>query len=107
MSENLDKTLCLAQLCLILLLLAATPALAATGGASMPWDQGFNTLADNLTGPVAKAAALIAMAITGYKWAFRTHEEGGGSLSKLLFAASCLFFGAQILTTFGLNGAVV
>ncbi|HEX4965044.1 MAG TPA: TrbC/VirB2 family protein [Thermoanaerobaculia bacterium] len=97
----------LAPLCLVLLWLAASPLFAATGGASMPWDQGFSTLADNLTGPVAKAAALIAMAITGYKWAFRTHEEGGSSLSKLLFAASCLFFGAQILSTFGLTGAVV
>jgi len=95
------------QLWLITFLLAAAEARAATGGASMPWDQGFSTLADNLTGPVAKAAALIAMAITGYKWAFRTHEEGGGSLSKLLFAASCLFFGAQMLSTFGLDGAVV
>jgi type IV secretory pathway VirB2 component (pilin) len=95
------------QLWLITLLLAATEARAATGGASMPWDQGFTTLADNLTGPVAKAAALIAMAITGYKWAFRSHEEGGGNLSKLLFAASCLFFGGQMLSNFGLDGAVL
>jgi hypothetical protein len=56
---------------------------------------------------VAKAAALIAIAITGYKWAFRSHEEGGGNLSKLLFAASCLFFGGQMLSTFGLDGAVL
>ena len=95
------------QLWLITLLLAAAEAQGATGGASMPWDQGFTTLADNLTGPVAKAAALIAMAITGYKWAFRSHEEGGGNLSKLLFAASCLFFGGQMLSTFGLDGAVL
>jgi type IV secretion system protein VirB2 len=95
------------QLWLITFLLAATEAQAATGGASMPWDQGFSTLADNLTGPVAKAAALIAMAITGYKWAFRSHEEGGGNLSKLLFAASCLFFGGQMLSTFGLDGAIL
>lgn len=60
-----------------------------------------------MTGPVAKAATLIALAITGYKWAFRTHEEGGGNLSKVLFAGSCLFFGAQMLASFGLNGAVV
>jgi type IV secretion system protein VirB2 len=95
------------QLWLITFLLAAAEAQAATGGTSMPWDQGFTTLADNLTGPVAKAAALIAMAITGYKWAFRSHEEGGGNLSKLLFAASCLFFGGQMLSTFGLDGAVL
>ncbi len=95
------------QLWLITFLLTAAAAQAATGGASMPWDQGFSTLADNLTGPVAKAAALIAMAITGFKWAFRSHEEGGGNLSKLLFAASCLFFGAQMLSTFGLDGAVL
>jgi type IV secretory pathway VirB2 component (pilin) len=95
------------KLWLVTLLLAAAQAQAATGGASMPWDQGFTTLADNLTGPVAKAAALIAMAITGYKWAFRTHEEGGGNLTKLFFAGSCLFFGGQMLSTFGLDGAVV
>ncbi len=39
-------------LTIAILLLAPGSALATTGGASMPWDQGLNNLIDNLAAPL-------------------------------------------------------
>ena len=44
--------------------------------AALPWDDALGKLKDSLTGPVAKAIGVIAMAITGAMLAF------GGELSE-------------------------
>ena len=48
---------------LLLTLLAAPAAHATTGGSSMPWDTGLANLADNITGPTARALIIIASSI--------------------------------------------
>ncbi len=46
---------------LVLALAAASPALAAGAGGAMPWDNLLTTIADSITGPVAKAIGVIAI----------------------------------------------
>ncbi len=52
----------------------ASGAHAAGGGTAMPWDGPLQTIADSITGPVAKAVGVIAIAVTGLGVAF---AEGG------------------------------
>lgn len=81
----------------------ASPALAAGGG--MPWETPLQNIADSITGPVAKVAGVIAVALAGLGFAF---AEGGGVMRKMLgivfglaiaFSASTFF-----LSFFGFAG---
>lgn len=93
-----------------LLVSIATPALAGAGGAGgLPWEAPLTTLANSLTGPVALAISVIAMAAAGGTLIF------GGELGEfarkamlLVLAISFLVFGAGFMTAlFGVAGAVV
>ena len=81
----------------------ASPALAAGGG--MPWETPLQSIADSITGPVAKIAGVIAVALCGLGFAF---AEGGGVMRKMIgivfglaiaFSASTFF-----LSFFGFAG---
>lgn len=86
----------------------ATPAFASDGGGtSFPWDSGLNAITSNLTGPVAKAAVLAGMAVTGYRWIFNQHNEGGQMLTKVLFGGACCVFATQMLSSLQLSGAII
>lgn len=63
-----------------LALVAATSAHAA--GTGMPWEQPLQQITDSITGPVARAAAVIAIVIAGITIIF---SEGGGGVRKLAF----------------------
>ncbi len=69
----------IASLAIIALALAA-PAHAA--GSGMPWEGPLEQVVDSLTGPVARAAAVIAIVIAGVTIIF---SEGGGGVRKLAF----------------------
>ncbi|HVK79963.1 MAG TPA: TrbC/VirB2 family protein [Verrucomicrobiae bacterium] len=58
----------------------AGPALAA--GSGMPWESPLEQVVDSITGPVARAAAVIAIVIAGVTIIF---SEGGGGVRKLAF----------------------
>lgn len=84
---------------LALALVAASPALAAGSGSAMPWDNLLTTIADSITGPVAKAIGVIAIALTGLGLAV---SEGGSWVRKgmgvlfglcVAFSASTFFLG--------------
>lgn len=60
--------------------LVATPALAS--GSGMPWEGPLEQIVDSITGPVARAAAVIAIVIAGIAIIF---SEGGGGVRKLAF----------------------
>ena len=45
-------------------LFLATPAGAAGGGTAMPWEGPLTTVMQSLSGPVAKAVGIIAIAFT-------------------------------------------
>lgn len=78
---------------------------AYAGGSGMPWEGPLQNIADSITGPVAKIAGVIAVAMCGLGFAF---AEGGGFMKKALgivfglaiaFSASTFF-----LTFFGFSG---
>jgi type IV secretory pathway VirB2 component (pilin) len=86
-------------LTLVLALAATSPALAAGAGGGMPWDNLLTTIADSITGPVAKAIGVIAIALTGLGFAI---SEGGSWVRKgmgvlfglcVAFSASTFFLG--------------
>lgn len=83
----------------LVIALIADQAFAASSGSAMPWDTKLQTIADSITGPVAKALGIIAIAITALGVAF---SEGGSWVRKgmsLVFALSIAFSAA----TFGLS----
>src|SRR5690242_16031672 len=55
----------------------AAPGYAA--GTGMPWEQPLQQVLDSITGPVARAAAVIAIVISGCGIMF---SEGGGGVRK-------------------------
>jgi len=61
-------------------IVAATPAFAA--GSGMPWEGPLEQIVDSITGPVARAAAVIAIVLAGVTIIF---SEGGGGVRKLAF----------------------
>ncbi|MBI3437045.1 MAG: TrbC/VirB2 family protein [Proteobacteria bacterium] len=62
------------------LVCAAAPAYAA--GSGMPWEAPLQQVVDSITGPVARAAAVIAIIVSGIGIIF---GEGGGGIRKLAF----------------------
>lgn len=79
------------------------------GGGGLPWEAPLQTFANSLTGPVALAISIIAMAAAGGTLIF------GGELGEftrkallLVLAISFLVFGAGFMTAlFGITAAVV
>jgi type IV secretion system protein TrbC len=87
-------------------LILAAPAFAA--GSGMPWEGPLEQIVDSITGPVARAAAVIAIVVAGIAIIF---SEGGGGIRKLamvglgiaiMFAAVSFFLGF-----FGFAGGAV
>ncbi len=60
----------------------------------MPWETPLQTIADSITGPVAKAVGVLVIAITGLGMAF---SEGGSWLRK----GVSIVFGLAIVCTIG------
>jgi type IV secretion system protein VirB2 len=74
-----EKLLCVAATALAIAALSG-PAYAA--GSGMPWEGPLQQIVDSITGPVARAAAVIAIVIAGVTIIF---SEGGGGVRKLAF----------------------
>jgi len=91
---------------LALITAIAGPAHAA--GSGMPWEGPLEQIVDSLTGPVARAAAVIAIVIAGVTIIF---SEGGGGVRKLAFVGLgiAIMFAAVsfFLDFFGFAGGAV
>ena len=90
----------------LIALALASPAYAA--GSGMPWEGPLQQVVDSITGPVARAAAVIAIVLAGITIIF---SEGGSGTRKLayvglgiaiMFAATSFF-----LNFFGFAGGAV
>jgi type IV secretion system protein VirB2 len=107
MKSNVKKesALHIAALTLALVVIA-TPAFAA--GSGMPWEAPLQQIVDSITGPVARAAAVIAIVIAGVTVAF---SEGGSGVRKLAWAGLgiAIMFAAVsfFLDFFGFAGGAV
>ncbi len=89
-----------AALALILALTAASSAQAAGGGAAMPWETPLQNLADSITGPVARAIGIIAIAVTGLGVAF---AEGGSWVRRglgIVFGLAIAFTASSFAVSF-------
>lgn len=84
----------------------APPAYAA--GTGMPWEAPLQQVTDSITGPVARAAAVVAIIISGVGIIF---GEGGGGIRKLAFVGLgiAVMFAAVsfFLDFFGFAGGAV
>ena len=104
-SKRAHRALKIGAYALAALALAA-PAHAA--GSGMPWEGPLEQIVDSITGPVARAAAVIAIVLTGIGFAF---SQSGGGLQKLMVVALgiSVAFGAAtfFLDFFGFAGGAV
>ena len=82
-------------------------ALAAGGGAPMPWDTPLQNLLGNLTGPTARALILIAIVACGLLWAFTRNEEGLKRLGQVAFGGAIAMGAVAMLASLGFAGAVL
>ena len=82
---------------------AALVALPALAHAALPWEAPMQTLQDSLTGPIAKAIGVIALAVAGGMLAF-----GGelGDFTKrimmVVLALSVMLLAANFISGLGL-----
>ncbi len=87
-------------------IVSVCPALAS--GSGMPWEGPLEQVVDSITGPVARAAAVIAIIISGVGIIF---GEGGGGIRKLAFVGLgiAIMFAAVsfFLDFFGFAGGAV
>ena len=90
------------------LTLMTTTTLAWAAGSGMPWEGPLEQIVDSITGPVARAAAVIAIVIAGVTIIF---SEGGGGVRKLAFVGLgiAVMFAAVsfFLDFFGFAGGAV
>ncbi|WP_062098348.1 TrbC/VirB2 family protein [Caulobacter sp. CCH5-E12] len=89
---------------LVLAAVATEPALAGGTGGAMPWDNWLTSIADSITGPVAKAIGIIAIAITALGVAI---SEGGSWVRKgmqVMFALSIAFSAVTFIGFLGFTG---
>ncbi|MBL8550987.1 MAG: TrbC/VirB2 family protein [Hyphomonadaceae bacterium] len=91
---------------IVLALSTVEPAFAS--GSGMPWEAPLQQVVDSITGPVARAAAVIAIIISGVGIIF---GEGGGGIRKLAFVGLgiAIMFAAVsfFLDFFGFAGGAV
>ena len=89
-------------------LVIAFTAPAHAAGSGMPWEGPLEQIVDSITGPVARAAAVIAIVIAGVTIIF---SEGGGGIRKLAFVGLgiAIMFAAVsfFLDFFGFAGGTV
>lgn len=88
-------------------LLSAPAAFATTGGTSMPWDEPLIRIQENLTGPVASAIIIIAVALAGVMWALSDHGTGMRRISQVIFGAGVALGAVSFVTALGFSGALV
>jgi type IV secretory pathway VirB2 component (pilin) len=88
--------------------LLACAGAAYAAGSGMPWEGPLEQIVDSITGPVARAAAVIAIVIAGVTIIF---SEGGGGVRKLAFVGLgiAIMFAAVsfFLDFFGFAGGAV
>ena len=85
----------------------ATPALASSGG-SLPWEGPLEQIQESITGPVAGAIALAAMAIAGGMLIFGGElNDFARRLVYIVLVAGILLGATTIVGLFGATGASI
>lgn len=96
--------------CLVTLgaILLGPPALAGSGGGGLPWEEPLQQIQESITGPVAGAIALAAMAIAGGMLIFGGElNDFARRLMYIVLVAGVLLGASQIVGLFGATGASI
>ncbi len=92
----------------VLGLILAHPALASSGGGSLPWESPLQQIQQSITGPVAGAIALAAVAIAGGMLIFGGElNDFARRLMYIVLVAGILLGATQIVALFGASGASI
>ncbi len=90
------------------ILIGMLPGRAMAGGTGMPWEAPLEGIVDSLTGPVANAAAIIAVTIFGLTLAFGSGGGGMRTAIGVLFGLSIAFAAASFFPAFfGFEGGAL
>ena len=91
----------------VLACLWAQPALAS-GGGGLPWEGPLQQIQESITGPVAAAIALAAVAIAGGMLIFGGElNDFARRLVYIVLVAGILLGATQIVALFGSSGASI
>ncbi|MEQ9637851.1 MAG: TrbC/VirB2 family protein [Devosia marina] len=101
------RVLRLAASAVFLACLCAQPALAS-GGGGLPWEGPLQQIQESITGPVAAAIALAAVAIAGGMLIFGGElNDFARRLVYVVLVAGILLGATQIVALFGSSGASI
>ena len=90
-----------------IVLASVAPALASSGG-SLPWEGPLQQIQESITGPVAGAIALAAVAIAGGMLIFGGElNDFARRLFYIVLVAGLLLGATQIVQLFGATGASI
>jgi type IV secretion system protein VirB2 len=83
------------------------PSAAYAAGTGMPWETPIQNILDSITGPIAKAGAIICIVLTGLGFAFGESGTVTRKIVGIVFGISIAFAAAQWgMTFFGFAGGV-
>lgn len=92
----------------LLLAALAAPALAGSGGGSLPWEGPLEQIQQSITGPVAGYIALAAVAIAGGMLIFGGElNDFARRLMYVVLVAGILLGATTIVGLFGSTGASI
>jgi len=74
-----------------------------TGGGALPWEDPLKKVMCSLSGPVAKAAAVIAFVVTGLLVAFGEAKGMFGTMLRIAFGLSLALMAVQWIGHFGVT----
>ncbi len=87
---------------------AVAPALASSGGGGLPWEGPLQQIQESITGPVAGAIALAAVAIAGGMLIFGGElNDFARRLVYIVLVAGILLGATNIVGLFGATGATI
>ena len=90
-----------------IILVSVAPALASSGG-SLPWEGPLQQIQESITGPVAGAIALAAVAIAGGMLIFGGElNDFARRLMYIVLVAGILLGATNIVGLFGATGASI
>ncbi|WVT78006.1 TrbC/VirB2 family protein (plasmid) [Sinorhizobium chiapasense] len=87
---------------------SVAPALASSGGGGLPWEGPLQQIQESITGPVAGAIALAAVAIAGGMLIFGGElNDFARRLMYIVLVAGILLGATSIVGLFGATGASI
>ncbi|MFK4259380.1 TrbC/VirB2 family protein [Agrobacterium tumefaciens] len=104
MSRRLLTFLVLAAISMLVI----EPAFASGGGAGLPWEAPLQQIQQSITGPVAMAIALIAVAVAGGMLIFGGEiNDFARRLAYVVLVCGILLGATQVVGLFGGGGASI